>query len=135
MALLAIQFGLQPILTRNFAAPGINKSTVILTQEFVKFGLAFMMLNLSGGREKALKGTFIVFITLYTTDWLEIDWRKVRQSSSSLLIHTYIITQSSMIHRLEYSKLDICGRYSGRIVRHSEFSSTEGVSKPRRSYV
>lgn len=56
MALLAVQFGIQPILTRNFAAPGINKSTVILTQEIVKFGLAFLMLSLSGGREKALKG-------------------------------------------------------------------------------
>jgi UDP-sugar transporter A1/2/3 len=57
MALLAIQFGIQPILTRNFAAPGINKSTVILTQEIVKFVLALMMLSLSGNREKALKGT------------------------------------------------------------------------------
>lgn len=37
MVLLAIQFGIQPILTRNYTAPGINKSTVILMQEAVKF--------------------------------------------------------------------------------------------------
>lgn len=57
MALLAVQFGIQPILTRNFAAPGINKSTVILMQEILKFCFAFLMLNLSGAKEKALKGT------------------------------------------------------------------------------
>ena len=58
MALLAVQFGVQPILTRQYAAPGINKSTVILTQEIVKFVLAFTMLNLSGSREAAFKGTW-----------------------------------------------------------------------------
>mmetsp|Transcript_21272 Transcript_21272/g.40394 ORF Transcript_21272/g.40394 Transcript_21272/m.40394 type:complete len:349 (-) Transcript_21272:64-1110(-) len=56
MALLAIQFGIQPILTRTYAAPGINKSTVILMQEILKFALAFVMLHVSGARETALKG-------------------------------------------------------------------------------
>ena len=57
MALLAIQFGIQPILTRTYTAPGINKSTVILVQELLKFVMAFTMLTLSGNRQAALKGT------------------------------------------------------------------------------
>ena len=57
MSLLAIQFGIQPILTRTYTAPGINKSTVILVQELLKFVMAFTMLTLSGNRQAALKGT------------------------------------------------------------------------------
>jgi UDP-sugar transporter A1/2/3 len=57
MILLAFQFGLQPILTRRFTPPTICKSTVIISQEFLKFGLAFLMLQLSGGRAAALRGT------------------------------------------------------------------------------
>ena len=56
MALLAIQFGVQPILTRTYTDPGINKSTVILMQEVLKFIMAGIMLNISGGRKTALKG-------------------------------------------------------------------------------
>ena len=59
MALLAVQFGIQPILTRTYAAPSINKSTVVLMQEVVKFGLAFMMLHVSGARATALKGMYV----------------------------------------------------------------------------
>lgn len=62
MALLAIQFGIQPILTRTYAAPGINKSTVILMQEILKFVLAFTMLNLSGSRETAVKGKLYIVV-------------------------------------------------------------------------
>ena len=56
MTLLAIQFGLQPILTRTYAAPEINKSTVILMQEILKFFIAYSMLNFSGNQKAALKG-------------------------------------------------------------------------------
>ena len=59
MALLSIQFGIQPILTRTYTAKGINKSTVILTQEALKFVIAFVMLNLTGNRKAALKGTCV----------------------------------------------------------------------------
>lgn len=56
MALLAVQFGIQPILSRTYTTPDINKSTVILVQEVVKFLLAFLMLNLSGSRQSAIQG-------------------------------------------------------------------------------
>ena len=47
MALLAIQFGLQPSLTRRFTPAGINRSSVILVQECLKFLFAAGMLRLS----------------------------------------------------------------------------------------
>jgi len=54
--LLAIQFGIQPILTRTYTPPGITRSTVILTQEIVKFFMALTMLRISGTASDALKG-------------------------------------------------------------------------------
>jgi len=56
MVLLAFQFGLQPIVTRKFTPPTVCRSTVILCQEGLKFGLALFMLNLSGKRKDALRG-------------------------------------------------------------------------------
>ena len=47
MGLLALQFGMQPSLTRAYTPAGINRSTVILVQEMMKFGLAATMLRLS----------------------------------------------------------------------------------------
>jgi solute carrier family 35 (UDP-sugar transporter), member A1/2/3 len=47
MALLALQFGIQPSLTRHFTPSGINRSTVILVQEVMKFCFAGTMLRLS----------------------------------------------------------------------------------------
>lgn len=45
MGLLALQFGMQPSLTRQFTPTDINRSTVILVQELMKFGLAAFMLR------------------------------------------------------------------------------------------
>lgn len=56
MVLLAIQFGVQPILTRRYAPNGIIRSTVILMQEGVKFFIALAFLSLSGNLNTALKG-------------------------------------------------------------------------------
>lgn len=56
MCLLALQFGIQPILTRRFTPQGITRSTVILTQEVLKFGIAALMLRASGSTKNALKG-------------------------------------------------------------------------------
>jgi UDP-sugar transporter A1/2/3 len=41
MTLLAVQFGVQPILVRQFTPQGICKSSVVLTQELVKGVIAF----------------------------------------------------------------------------------------------
>ena len=57
MALLAIQFGMQPTLTRKFTPQGICRSTVILMQEVTKLILAYTMLNVSGGKQAAFRGT------------------------------------------------------------------------------
>ena len=56
MCLLALQFGMQPALTRRFTPEGICRSTVILMQEALKFFIGFTMLNLSGERQNALQG-------------------------------------------------------------------------------
>jgi hypothetical protein len=40
MSLLAIQFGIQPILVRKFTPQTIVRSSVVLVQELVKFGIA-----------------------------------------------------------------------------------------------
>jgi UDP-sugar transporter A1/2/3 len=56
MFLLAVQFGIQPVLTRTFTPPGITTSTVILFQEVTKFVIAFTMIQLSGDTRDALKG-------------------------------------------------------------------------------
>jgi hypothetical protein len=57
MVLLAMQFGIQPILTRRYAPTGINRSAVVLMQEATKFSIALFMLYLSGNLKLALKGT------------------------------------------------------------------------------
>jgi hypothetical protein len=56
MFLLALQFGVQPILTRRFTPQGITRSTVVLMQEIVKFVIAGFMLLVSGRTRDALKG-------------------------------------------------------------------------------
>lgn len=61
MCLLALQFGVQPVLTRRYTPPGITRSTVILTQEVVKFGIAWAMLRLSGAADEAVKGKILAF--------------------------------------------------------------------------
>ena len=56
MSLLALQFGIQPILTRRYTPTGITRSTVVLVQELLKFVIALTMLRLSGSTAEALKG-------------------------------------------------------------------------------
>ena len=57
MLLLSLQFGLQPVFTRKFTPPTVNRSSVILMQETVKFGMAYFMLHMSGGKKTAFDGT------------------------------------------------------------------------------
>lgn len=59
MSLLALQFGVQPILTRHFTPPTIVRSTVIVAQEVVKFFMAYGMLRLSDQSKSAMKGTML----------------------------------------------------------------------------
>lgn len=57
MILLAIQFGIQPIITRRYTSSTINKSTVLLVQELIKGIMAYGMLLLSGDTSTAMQGT------------------------------------------------------------------------------
>ncbi len=56
MALLAIQFGCQPMLTARFTPKTVCRSTVVFVQESVKFCLAMSMLISSGKFKDAVKG-------------------------------------------------------------------------------
>ena len=62
MALLALQFGLQPILARKYTSPDVCKSTVLMVQEIVKFCIALTILQMSGSTKAALEGTYIMSI-------------------------------------------------------------------------
>lgn len=55
MALLALQFGLQPILFQAFAAKATNSSVLVIGCEVLKFGIAFVVLCASGQAGKALR--------------------------------------------------------------------------------
>lgn len=54
MFLLALQFGLQPILTRKFTPPTVCRTTVIIGQEALKFCLGLFMLTMSGNIKEAI---------------------------------------------------------------------------------
>ncbi len=56
MSLLALQFGLQPSLTRKFTPKNINRSTVVFTQDVVKFFMAFAAINITKGWSQAIVG-------------------------------------------------------------------------------
>lgn len=56
MILLALQFGIQPILVRRFTPKSINKSTVVFVQDAIKFILAGSALVLTGSWTAAVKG-------------------------------------------------------------------------------
>ena len=62
MSLLALQFGIQPILVRKYTPQAINRSSVVLVQELVKFGIAGAI-YFSGTkkevRDKDLMGKFL----------------------------------------------------------------------------
>lgn len=58
MFLLALQFGCQPILTKKFTPPKINRSAFVLVQDVIKFTMAAWMLYLSGNWSSVTSGTY-----------------------------------------------------------------------------
>ena len=56
LALLAVQFGIQPLLTKAFTPRGIIRSTVIIAQDFLRFTTCFLVLRLSGNWSTAIQG-------------------------------------------------------------------------------
>lgn len=74
MLLLAIQFGVQPILTKRYTPSDVCKSSVILISEVVKFFIAFGMLLVSGGIKSAVQGKQFHaknFTCMYDYIWTE----------------------------------------------------------------
>lgn len=51
MALLALQYGWQPLLTKSCIGPDVKKSSVVVVQEVSKFCIAFIMLYSEGGKK------------------------------------------------------------------------------------
>ncbi len=60
MLLLALQFGLQPSLTRKYTPKNINKSTVVFTQDAVKFCMAALALSITGMSTVVYQGSFFI---------------------------------------------------------------------------
>lgn len=56
MFFLALQFGVQPILSKRYTPPSVCRSSVILVQEGVKFILASIMLFATGEYKSAVSG-------------------------------------------------------------------------------
>jgi len=56
MALLALQFGTQPALTKRFTPKKVNRSTVVMTQEVAKFIISCSFLFMSGNWASAIAG-------------------------------------------------------------------------------
>lgn len=56
MALLALQFACQPILTKRFTPKSINRSTVVMSQDIIKLTLASTALYITGSWSKAVAG-------------------------------------------------------------------------------
>ena len=70
MCLLALQFGMQPTLTRKYTPNEICRSTVILMQELLKFILAYTMLNISSRGTSSSASTVLKDFTIQT--WFQI---------------------------------------------------------------
>ena len=92
MLLLAIQFGIQPILTKRYISQTCNtsscRSSVVVVQEALKFVVAFLMLLASGDYQSAVK------------DWTLVGWVAVAGLPSAL----YCIQNLSAL--LAYQNLD-----------------------------
>ena len=56
LSLLSLQFGLQPTLNARYTPQGVNKTLIIVIQEFFKCVLAFSMLMSSGHWSQATRG-------------------------------------------------------------------------------
>lgn len=89
MALLALQFGIQPSVTKKYTSPEIIKSTVIFLQEVVKLVIAVVGISISSdGWSKVVKG------------WSVESWLRL-----SMLPATIYLVQN-MCSLLAYQNLD-----------------------------
>eukprot|EP00804_Cyclotella_cryptica_P015779 CCRYP_013397-RA/>CCRYP_013397-RA protein AED:0.12 eAED:0.13 QI:0/0/0/1/0/0/2/0/328 len=91
MALLALQFGIQPSVTKRYTSPEIIKSTVIFLQEVVKLVLAVLGISLSSdGWSKATAG------------WSVSSWLRLSPSCHDLPCSEYVLPPCVSKSRCDY---------------------------------
>lgn len=103
MFLLALQFGMQPTLTRKFTPQGICRSTVVLMQEVLKFILAYTMLTLSGSKSSALSGGYYYLVLLKFFSFLisyRFFLRSLQDGTSLLGLRSHFSQPVSMLCRI-----------------------------------
>ena len=114
MSLLALQFGMQPTLTRKFTPNDICRSTVILMQEVLKLCFAYFMLTMSGSKQSALTGKF------FTNTMIQYDSKTATR-----------ISHASLFNRMEnYHLVDCCTTTSGSL-RLTKSCRSSSISKFR----
>ena len=127
LLLLALQFGVQPVLTRSYTPPGICRSSVVLVQEVLKFCMAGFMLRISNSAREAFKGKWVALGSVhhsYPQSFLA--------SSPLLSAHCRLI---SILSRLEHTVMAVCGIFSSRIIRGPELGCTHRLPEFRRPNV
>jgi len=88
MLLLSFQFGLQPVLVRRFTDENINRTSVVMMQECIKFVLCFIILGVRGEIHNATKG------------WNIWSWIKVA------LVPAALYSVQNMAALIAYQNLD-----------------------------
>ena len=56
MALLAVQFGLQPIVTQKFMSPTTDTTLVVMLGELLKALIAFSLMCMTSGLSRVVRG-------------------------------------------------------------------------------
>ena len=110
MSLLALQFGMQPALTRKYTPPTTCRSAVIIMQECVKFVIAIFMLSSSGQLKPALEGwtvsswLTIAFLpaALYVVQNLSalMAYQNLHPVTFNVLNQTKTVRPSSIFHAM-----------------------------------
>lgn len=120
MSLLALQFGIQPILTKKFTPKTITRTTVVLCQDIVKFLAATIFLWASGSWTTSLQGTLLASVCDCREPLIKI----------LTLIHSH-----ANARRLVSSWLVDCGRHSSRTICRSKLLCINGISKLATHYI
>lgn len=68
MALLAVQFGLQPIVTQKFMSPSTDTTLVVMLGELLKAAIAFSLMCMTSGFSRVVRGacTCIVHVLKFS---------------------------------------------------------------------
>ncbi len=74
MAMLALQFGIQPIVTQQFTSKNIIKSTVIFMQEVIKLTISVVGISVRETNwSDVTKGEFIKYVIRFGRERV-VEW-------------------------------------------------------------